>query len=114
MPSLEVTDILDDAIRSFRDTYPSADIKHFIQTTTEDVKRDILELQMRQEKQKSMLNLARFKSALLAFECLVQAAQLTQEQASFIWGPIKIVLKKVRNFTSIAARYSRLENYKGG
>ncbi|KAJ1328921.1 ankyrin repeat domain-containing protein 50 [Microdochium nivale] len=97
MPSLEVTDILDDAIRSFRDTYPSADIKHFIQTTTEDVKRDILELQMRQEKQKSMLNLARFKSALLAFESLAQAAQLTQEQASFIWGPIKIVLKKTSN-----------------
>lgn len=103
MPSLEVISILDDAIKSFRDNCPSADIQNVTQTTTEDVKRDILDLQMRQEKQKSMLNLARFKSALLAFESLAQAAQLTQEQAGFIWGPIKIVLKKVRYFISITA-----------
>ncbi|KXJ92572.1 hypothetical protein Micbo1qcDRAFT_49583 [Microdochium bolleyi] len=52
---------------------------------------------MRQEKQKSMLNLARFKSALVVFENLTQAARLDSEQVSYIWGPIKLILKKTAN-----------------
>ncbi|KAH7032709.1 uncharacterized protein B0I36DRAFT_99861 [Microdochium trichocladiopsis] len=101
MSALEAKDILEDAINSFRQRHPAAVTDRFIHVTCDHVKHDILELQIRQEKQKSMLNLARFQSALLAFEQLVDAARLSQEQAGFIWGPTKQILKSANDERSI-------------
>lgn len=97
-------DIIEHAVSSFRERFPGVDLDILSQITVDDVKHDILDLQLRQERQKSMLNFARFHTALLAFEQLANNAQLTQGQAGYIWGPIKNTLrvsKYSREFYSI-------------
>ena len=88
-----VNEILDEALRDFREAQPPILYQKFRDTSARDVKNYILGMQASQDRVKALRDLARIRSFIIAFDTFQKTAQLTDEQTVCIWGPIKYILQ---------------------
>lgn len=86
-------EILEEALRDFREDQPSGRFAKFQTTRLDDVKRQILRTQASQERLKTMVGWSRMESFIVTFHGFQMAAQLTSDQAACIWGPVKYALQ---------------------
>ena len=95
-------EILDSSLTHFKATLSQHQVleyqlERFTDTTSKDVKLDILQIQHAREQDKSLMNLARFESFIHAYEQFDEVCQAMEldnpELSSFIWGPPRFILQ---------------------
>lgn len=86
-------EILEACLSDFRKRQSSKDFEKFLNTTSDNVKRRIINTQASQDRLKSLVNWSRMKLFVENFQDFQVAAGLTSEQAACVWGPVLYILK---------------------
>lgn len=84
------------ALKKFQARLTSSEQDNFECTTLEDVQREILKIQHRQESLKSMVNMSRIQSfveAMGQFGKVIEVFSNASPFVAYIWGPIKFILQ---------------------
>ncbi|KAK5636190.1 hypothetical protein RRF57_011902 [Xylaria bambusicola] len=85
-------DVIKSSLDQFRELQPPGLFEKFLQTRLHDLKIKILEIQTSQDRRKSLTDLSRIISFIVAFDGFAETFRLTPEQTACVWGSVKYVL----------------------
>lgn len=100
-------EVVESALSRFKATLSDKQLSEFRNTTYDDVEREILQIQSKQEVNKNMVHLARLQivfEVLPRFENAIEVLFNTADLVAFTWGPIKFLLS-VRKFSPYLPRF---------
>jgi hypothetical protein len=90
MPS--ANEVLESSFIDFKERQPPGLFEKFQETGLLDVQVKILDIQMSQERQKSLTDFSRTVLFINAFREFAETFRLTRQQTACVWGPLKYVL----------------------
>lgn len=88
-------DVFSAALDEFKKSVPDKDLAQFAKITYDDLCKEIVDIQKKQDSRRELMHLSRIQSCLEAmkqFGLVIEVFVNVSNEVAFIWGPMKFLL----------------------